>query len=394
MKILLVHNRYKFTGGEDAVFESEKLLLESRGHTVKLHSFSNASSNTFLERIKLAYNFIYNVESAKIIVRLIEEFKPDIIHIHNLFYVASPSILYAAHKCKIPTIVTLHNYRLICSGALLMRDNKPCELCVGKTFPIAGIRYACHRNSRLETALLTFVTGLHKILSSWSSKATYYIALSEFARNKFLNSSLRISPQKIVVKSNSVEDRGFASPMEREGFYLFIGRLSVEKGIMVLIDAFSNKQETLEIIGEGPLTKYVEAKASTSSNIKILGYRDNTFVVERLKKCRALVVPSICYESLPTAVLEAFATGTPVIISDIDNLNTIVENHYNGVHFKVNNAIDLYSVVSAFNKNEILFPILCSNARKTFLEKYSHDVNYENLMIVYKSAMKKNLNRL
>lgn len=389
MKILLIHNKYKQAGGEDAIFEMEKSLLEGNNHQVKAVVFDNAEIDNLSKTLKLSYQLVYNKKSKAIIEDAIIQFKPDVIHVHNFFYLASPSIFFAAHQANIPIIVTLHNYRLICSGSLLMRNDKPCELCTNQMFPLHGIKYGCHRDSRVQTAQLTLATGIHKFLRTWSTKVTEYICLTNFAKAKFTHSSLQLRPENIVVKPNSVDDIKPSDFSERDNFFLFIGRLSQEKGIEVLLKAFANSNHVIEIIGDGPLRHLVVEAALQNPSIKYSGYQDKTVVYNRLRKSKALIVPSICYENLPTAILEAFAAGTPVIISDIGNLNEIVSNNYNGIHFKTNNANDLIRVVASVAANPQEFQPLYKNARRTFESNYTHEINYSNLMRIYQDAIQR-----
>jgi len=391
MKILLIHNKYQFPGGEDSVFESEKNLLENHNHIVRTLFFDNKDIDSLAKTIKLVYQLIFNKKSKKKVEDIIKEFKPQIIHVHNFFYVASPSIFFAASKNKIPIVVTLHNYRLICSGSLLMRDAQPCELCVNKIFPIEGVKYKCHRESKIATIQLTLTTGIHKIMKTWNNKVSLYVALTEFARNKFLNSSLNLLPEKIVVKPNSVNNFECSNFHERENIFLFVGRLSIEKGIEVVLKAFENKNTILEIIGDGPMKNTVESICNNNANIKYLGYRDQAFIISKLKKCQALIVPSICFENLPTAILEAYSTGTPVIISDISNLNELVTNKFNGLHFRTNDSIDLYRVIKDLMENILQYQPLYLNARNTYLEKYTPEINYKRLIGIYEKAISNSL---
>jgi len=387
MKILLIHNRYKQYGGEDATFEAEKTLLERHNNTVRTLIYENDGSDHFIDKLKLGLSLFYNFNSARALGKLIQDFVPDVIHLHNLFYKASPSIIIEAHKRGIPIIVTLQNYRLICAGALLMRDLKPCEVCVRKKFPIAGIRHGCHRGSSIQTANLTLVTGVHKVLSTWNTKVSKYIAVTEFAKSKYVNSSLRLRPDKVIVKPSSVEDVAPSAHSDRENTFLYVGRLSEEKGISTLIAAFAGLGQSLEIIGDGPLRNRVELAVSENENIVYSGYREKSFIVSKLKKCKALIVSSIWYECLPVTILEAFATGTPVIISDIGNLNEIVTHRYNGLHFKVNDPKDLARIVNEFCTNREAYLALYENARTTYELKYSPAINYENLMAIYSNVI-------
>lgn len=386
LRILLIHNKYKFHGGEETVVAIEKELLENGGNTVRILYFDNKEideGNT----LTLALGLIYNRKSARIVKETIAAFAPDVIHVHNLFYLASPSILYQASRSNVPVVVTLHNYRLVCSSGMLMRDAKPCELCLTKIFPLHGIKYKCHQNSALKTAHLTFAIGLHKVLRTWSEKVSCFITLTDFAKKKYLESSLGIVEEKIFVKPNSVTNVIPRSLERRGNYFLFVGRLSKEKGIHILLDAFVGKDIQVEIIGDGPYRELVQDYEAHSSNIKYHGYQSSTFIASRLKNCLAVIVPSICYEGLPTAILEAFSSGTPVIISDIDNLSKIVEHNFNGMHFKTNDAIDLYRIVEEFYENQGNYDFLYNNAFNTYLEKYTPEINYRNLIDIYQKVI-------
>ncbi|RYG03413.1 MAG: glycosyltransferase, partial [Chitinophagaceae bacterium] len=265
MRVLFIHNRYKFAGGEDVAVEMESSILQSYGHAVETLIFDNTEISGFVSKIKTGISSIYNRESAARVKACIKVFNPDVIHVHNLFFLASPSVLYAAKKSGIPVVFTLHNYRLICANALLLRENKVCELCVNQTYPTAGIRYKCYRNSAPETALVTAVTSIHKFRNTWNEQVDKYIALTEFGRTRFENSSLKATKGKIQVKPNFIRDPG-EGQHEREPFYLFVGRLSVEKGVEVMLNAFSGMpNREIRIVGEGPLEESLKHKFSQYS---------------------------------------------------------------------------------------------------------------------------------
>lgn len=384
MKVLQVHNAYTKQGGEDAIVEAEKNLLASYNHQVEQLFFTNEGL-TKLQQINLLYKSLYNKQAAKILKEKIKIFQPDIIHIHNLFYVASPAILYEAQKCNIPVVLTIHNFRLICSGALLLRNGQVCELCTQKKFPFAGIKHQCFQNSSLKTAQITLITGLHKLLGTWQKKVDAYITLSNFVKNKLLHSSLQLSPEKVLVKPNFVVDKGWRDSRERKDFFLFVGRLSAEKGINVLLEAHKYHQFRLEIIGTGDLKELVQAYAKNNSNIIYHGFREQDFIIEKMKECRALLFPSVWYEGMPVTLLEAFSTGTPVIISDINNLNEMVNNGYDGLHFKTGNSRDLARRIQHFEQNPK--PEFYENARKTYENFYNPEKNYRQLIEIYQKVI-------
>ncbi len=393
MKILIIHNKYIKYGGEDTTVEVETNLLLKNGHHVETLFFDNKNI-VGIEKLKLIYSIFYNNHSAKLLAEKIKTFQPDIIHVHNFFYLASPSIFYVADKYKIPVVQTLQNYRLICAGALLLRDEKVCEICVKQKLPLAGIKHKCFNNSVLQSAQLTLMTSLHKYLGTWKNKITTYICLNEFAKHKISSSSLQIPLDQIAVKANCTEDIGYQQDnAKREDFYLFIGRLSKEKGIDILLDAAKIGDFKLEIIGDGDLRELVEKAAQTHPNIIYHGFQQKYFITNKLKTCKALIFPSIWYEGMPLTILEAFSAGTPIIASDIDNIRDIVENNYNGLHFKYGNATDLAEKIryfeDDFHNNFQSIAHLYTQARLTYEQKYTPEIIYKQLIAIYEQAIQK-----
>jgi glycosyltransferase involved in cell wall biosynthesis len=387
MRILLIHNRYKEKGGEDFVVATEYELLQQNGHDVFLLEFDNKNIKSGVGTIKAGIQSFYNLSSARILKSTIKSLNPDIIHIHNIFYIVSPSVFHVANKYGIPVVMTLHNYRLICVGALLLRNNLVCEICINKTFPLSGVKYKCHRNSALESLQLVAMTGLHKLLGTWRQKVGRYIVLTEFGKNKMLNSSLGLKEDQVVVKANSVEDRGHESEKSRSPFYLFIGRLSEEKGIQVLLESISHFQYPLTVIGDGPFKELVIEYSKKYDCINYLGFQDKSSIIKSLKACKALIFPSTWYEGMPLTLLESFSTGTPVICSDMENLNKIVKDQYNGLLFNAGSAKSLASTIQSFNKypNKKYY----ENARQTYDDYYTEKINYNNLMNVYQGLIAK-----
>lgn len=390
MNILLIHNKYKLRGGEDLVFESEDQLLAQHGHSVETLLFSNDQIKTPLDKLKSALGCVFNPTSRKIVINKINAFKPDIIHIHNFFHVASPSILYAARKYKIPVVMTLHNYRLICPSAILFFNNRIYEKSIHKIFPFDAIIKGVYRNSRLETAMVAFTTGIHKVLGTWKTKVTRYIALTEFARNKFLDSSLKVSPHQIVVKPNFVEDFG-TNLSERENFYLFIGRLSEEKGIFKLLDSARSLPDiSFKIIGDGPLKDEVMLAAQEHRNLEYLGFQQKEFIVEQLKKAKALLFPSVWYEGFPMTILEAFSCGTPVIASNLGGPGEIINDEVNGLLFNWKDTEAFGDAIKRLQGDPDFQRKLCINARQTYDALYTPEKNYKFLLNIYKEAISSN----
>lgn len=387
MKILFIHNKYKQFGGEDVAVDLETSTLIKKGHEVKTLFFDNAPIGGSLSKITAAFRSIYNLASAKKVSKAILEFKPDIIHLHNLFFIASPSVIYAANKHNIPIILTLHNYRLICSNGLLLRDNRVCELCVQKKFPISGIKYKCYRGSSTGTAVVTAITGTHKLIGTWKNRVSAFIVSNEFSKSRFLNSSLDVPADRIIVKPNFVADPGEGN-INRDNFFLFAGRIATEKGVDILLEAFVGlPSEKLIVIGDGPEKDLLQKKYSSQTNILFAGKKSRDEVLDAMKRSKAFICPSIWYEFTPFTNFEAFATGTPVIASRLGSMIDTVRDGYDGLHFNVGDANDLRQKIELFvqkvkNNNDYY-----KNARQTYLEKYHPEVYYRSILKIYETAV-------
>ena len=386
MRILLIHNSYQQRGGEDTVFESEYNLLSERGNDVEKILFDNKAIASLGDTIMTGFKNIFNPNSARIIEEKIISFKPEVIHTHNFFPLISPSVFFVAKKHKIPILMTLHNYRLICSNAILYRDGHICEDCVKKIIPLNGIIHKCYHNSVVQTTAVTLMTSFHKIAGTWKNKIDKYIALTEFGRDKILNSSLKLSEDQVVVKQNFVEDFGDGNN-NREEFFVFIGRIIENKGIETLLESLKHFNYKIKIIGDGPLRSRIEDAALQNKNIEYLGFRDKNFIINTLKKTRGLLFPSLWYEGLPMTVLEAFSTGTPVIGSNIGSLQLLIKDNYNGFHFRPGDAKDLAARIKYLSDNEQQLKHLYVNARNTYLEKYTPEKNYEQLINIYSEVI-------
>lgn len=375
MKILQIHNKYLQYGGEDAVVENEFKLLKAHGHFVRQVFFENTS-------VKLTRMFS-NSRAYALVKGEILDFKPDVIHVHNIFYNASPSVLRAAKHQGIPVIMTLHNYRLLCTGALFLRESSVCTKCKDLLFPYYGIKYKCFQGSLPKSIALSIFIGWQKMVHTWQNHVDKFIVLTPFIKDLLYTSSLQLPEDKFFVKPNSTDDALEIYPdcEKREGF-VFIGRLSEEKGIHQLIKAFNNAPNLkLSIIGNGELEK--ELKKTAKENIIYYGKKDRKFIFGMLKKSKALIFPSICYEGLPNTIIEAFSSGTPVIASNIENLNQIIDNGINGLLFEPGNPESLLSAVMKIQRWDST--ALEVSARKTYETKYSHEDNFNNLIALYKS---------
>ncbi|MBC7251929.1 MAG: glycosyltransferase family 4 protein [Anaerolineae bacterium] len=386
MRILLAHNHYLQPGGEDVVFEVEKALLERMGHEVIPFVENNARLNG-MNPLKAATNTVWSRESKERLARLIQEAKPDVAHFHNTFLMISPAAYYACREAGVPVVQTLHNYRLICPGALLMRDGRVCEDCVGKAVPWPGVVHGCWRGSRLQTSVVTAMLAVHRLMRTWTEKVDMYIALTEFARRKFIEGGL--PAEKIVVKPN------FVNPDPGEGqhqgdYALFVGRLSPEKGVRTPLRAWRRlKDVPLRIMGDGPLMEEIQAfvRREELKGVEVLGRRPREEVLRLMQEARVLVFPSEWYEGFPMTMAEAFACGLSVIASRLGAMAEIVEDGRTGLLFKPGDPEDLAEKVKWAWRHPKEMAEMGREARREYETKYTAERNYEMLMQIYQRAL-------
>lgn len=392
VRILFVHNRYlQSAGGEDATVEAEIRLLTDNGHTVEALFFNNDSfGGSMITKMKAGLRTIYNSDSKTKLKELIAQFRPDIIHVHNFYFQASPAVFDAAWESKVPVVLTVHNYRLICVNALLLRNDAVCEACVHSFLAWKGVIHKCYHDSIVDSAMVALIATSHKLKHTWTSKINRFITPSAFLRTRLLDSSLQIKDEnKIVVKRNFINDPGIGEVGERNDYYLFIGRLSTEKGIKFLLEAFSKlPHEKLLVAGDGPLKAELINAYSHYTNITFLGKQDKKEILRLLKHCRALVFPSIWYEGLPVTIIEAFATGTPVIASQLGAMEEMVKPGENGLLFEKENMEALVKSITMMNslaaeKNNSMH----KKARQLYLEYYSPEACYAEVLKIYTSVI-------
>ena len=380
-RILFVHNSYQHKGGEDSVVDDEINLLRENGHDVFEYRVSNDKIKS-MNKLDLLKTTIWSKYSTQDIKKITDKFSPDICHIHNTFPLISPSIYWELNKKNIPIVQTLHNFRLACPQAMFLRDGKICESCLGK-IPLQGIVHGCYRDSIAQTAVLSSMLVTHRILGTWKNKVTYYIALNEFCKEKFISAG--IPSEKIKIKPNFVIKTNQEQHV-REDYFLYIGRLSKEKGISTLLEAFKNlPNKKLLVAGDGPEKSILMGH----DNINCIGHVGKEQIIELLLKAKAIIIPSIWYENFPKIVVEAMAYGAPIIASNIGSLATIIEDNFNGLLFDPNNAESLTKKISFIEENENARLKIGKNALDTYEKLYSKQKNYSMLIDIYSDSIQK-----
>ncbi|MGD0734805.1 MAG: glycosyltransferase family 4 protein [Terracidiphilus sp.] len=384
MNILVVHNRYAFAGGEDEACATEVELLREHGHNVVVHTQDNRLIDS-KSRWATGIRSVWSAADHAAVRRLISKNKLELMSVHNFFPLVSPSIYYAARAEGIPVVQTLHNYRLLCPAATFLRNGKICEDCLGKAVPWPALVHKCYRGSFAQTGAVAGMISGHKMLGTWRKLVNYYIALTPFMRNKFIAGGF--PAKRIVVKPNSVEDTGVGSGHDDN--FLFVGRLSEEKGAAVLLQAWKTTKTSrkLKIIGTGPDEMNLRAIAAPLPNVEFLGQVSAERVRAEMAAAAAVVFPSIWYEGLSRVVIEAFSKGTPILASDLGPISTIVTDGKTGVLFRVGDSVDLAAKLAAFPPPGPALDQLRRAAREEFERSYSNEVVYRILLGIFRSAI-------
>ena len=390
MRILLVHNRYQIRGGEDSVFEAESNLLQSHGHDVVEFIKSNDAIGARAS-INVAIGAVWARETYRELRQQIRDTKPDVLHVHNYLPLISPAVFFAAEAEGIPAIQTLHNYRMLCLNGLLMREEEICELCVTKALKWPGVANKCYRDSYSGSSIIAAMLSIHGMIGTWQRKVTRFIALTEFQREKLVAAGL--PDAKITVKPNFSPDPGYDdSASEPRAGGLFIGRLSHEKGVDVLLDAAGKCDVPIDLAGSGP--KLDEVKQSAPSNLHVHGFVEDSDLARMKEKALFIVLPSIVYEGFPMVIAEAFAMGLPVIASRHGGMREIVEDGETGLHFSPGDSDDLASKIRWASENPDKMQAMGRKARQTYETEFSPEQNVKRLVEIYQNAVDEVANRV
>jgi glycosyltransferase involved in cell wall biosynthesis len=382
--ILSVHNHYQQAGGEDRVFASETALLETNGHTVLRHEDHNDRIHP--GAIWAARDAVWSRRNFQHLASLAHSNDIDVAHFHNTFPLISPSAYYAVRRAGIPVVQTLHNFRLICAGATLSRKGLVCESCIERRSLLPGIAHACYRNSRPATAALSTMLAVHRAAGTYQRQVDTYIALSDFARSKFIEGGL--PGDRVVVKPNFVSPDPGAGESQG-GYALFVGRLAEEKGLGTLASAWRTVAGLpLRVVGDGPLND-----TAWPEGVTWLGAVARERVMALMQKATVLILPSTCYENAPLTIIEAFACGLPVIASNIGSLPEFVTHGRTGLLFRPGDPEDLARQMRRVLDHPEELRAMRANARREYEEKYTAERNYKMLMTIYEMAIENSQRR-
>ena len=384
MNIVVCHNYFRERGGEDQVFEDEVRLLRAGGHQVT----EFVRRNTEMSGIDVSLTAVqapWNRSAYNELLRTARSVSADVVHIHNTLPQLSPAVFKAAHASGAAVVHTLHNYRWACPKGILFRDGKPCEDCLGLTVPWPAIRHSCYRGSRAGSTVVATTLAVHNLLGTPQS-ADAYIAAGTFIKEKMTEAGL--PGERIHLKPNFLDpDPGPGTGAG--GFAMYLGRLSPEKKVDTLLDAWEqlDRPVPLKISGDGPLRPQVESAAARMPNVDYLGFAPREEVNRLLGEAGFLVFTSGTYEAQPLTILESFARGTPVIAGRLGAMASMVEDGLTGWLFEPGDAVELARLVSDASKDPDTLRQMRSSVRADFKAKYSIENNLDRLLEIYREAM-------
>ncbi|WP_448208385.1 glycosyltransferase [Azospirillum sp. sgz302134] len=382
MRILMLHNHYQQPGGEDESFAAEADVMERNGHEVVRYTLHN-DAIAAMNPVEVGLRTVWNPASHAEIARLIALHRPDVMHAQNLFPLISPAAYHAARRAGVPVVQSVRNYRLFCLGATFFRDGAPCERCLGHALPLAGLRGRCYRGSAAASAGVAAMLVTHRLLGTWRRCVDVFVTLSDFSRRTCIASGL--PAERVVTKPNFLKrDPGVGRG--DGGYALFVGRLSPEKGIGTMLEAWRRHALPLplRVVGDGPEAERV---AAAGGAVEWLGRRNQAETLELMRGAALLVFPSEWYETFGRVAVEAFAAGTPVVAARIGAVAELVEHGRTGLHFAPGDPDDLAAQVRRLAGDPALLAVMRRHARREYEAKYTAERNYALLSAVYRRAM-------
>ena len=407
MKILYLNNYYYPRGGAENVFLNEAYIMKNKGHTVHFFSrkhpcnFTSELSNLFPDQMEtdsvkfgkrsfqILPKIFYNLEAKNGLRIALDKTKIDLAHAHNIYGGLTTAVLDLLNEKCVPTVMTLHDYKLICPNYKLMHHGRICEDCKGHKYFMA-IKNICHKESFIASTIYSLETYFNFITNKYKKNVHKFISPSKFLKNKFIEFGWPST--KIEYIPNFVDITTFKPNFTPGNYFLYIGRLSIEKGVSTLISAFKkikNKNTKLYIVGNGPLKNELESFSQNDPRITFTGYLSGKKLKVITQNSLAVVVPSEWYENAPLSVLEAFSYGKPVIGSNVGGIPEMIEDGNNGFHFQSRDVNGLKG------KLELILGLLDKQvvemgkaARLTVEKKYSPEFHYERLNQIYCEAQK------
>lgn len=393
MKILAIHNFHRkgSASGDDQVFKSETALLEAHGNTVIRYTVSNDEfdNSGLFGKIKQTMGMLWSFKNYKAVQQLIKKEKPDIVHIHTFFPLLSPSILYAAKRCGVKVVATLHDTRFVCPCATSLRGTELCNECGdGKYFRMC--KYGCFKGSKLQSLIVAFIFKYHRTRKSFYKQIDKYICLNE---NQIkLLTEIGFDEKKIVKKYNFVPDaEANLKPVKVDGlpkrYAVFYGRIGEEKGVRLLMQMWNRITDIpLVVMGGGPLEEEFKNWADTKENVFFLGYTEHNKCLAIVKGGEFVVFPSIWYEGCSMVEIETESLGKSLIATDLGFSVEAIQEGVNGYKVPLGSVDGFIKKIEELWNNPEMCKRMGENARTDYEEKYMPEDNYSQLIKIYESV--------
>ena len=386
MRVLLVHNRYRAasTAGEDRVYDQEAGLLEDAGDDVIRFEATSDGIGTYTMRQKAIQGLrtFWSHDDAARITQLLRDRRPDIVHVHNIWPLISPSVVWACRRYDVPVVMRMPNFRLFCVNGHLVRSGKDCERCIGRSL-MPGVVHGCGGSMTRSVALAGSAT-FHRLIGTWIRGVDAFIAPSRFVRSVALSAG--IDRSRLFVKPNFVPlpKRTRIGPGD---YFLFLGRLEDDKGPDLAITAMTAELGSLVLAGAGPMDQDLAAAADRSSaSIRLVGRQSPERCSDLLAGARALVVPSRIRETFGLVVPEAYAHGVPVVAAGHGALVESVQDGVTGFVFEPRSAEDLRSKMRRMLDDSTSLS-MGQEARRLHAKRYGSKTNLELLHRIYRTVI-------
>lgn len=381
MRVLLIHNFYQQFGGEDAVVQAEKAMLESHGVEVRLYSRHNDEIKEFGLGQKLAFplHTISSAQTAADLPKVIAEFEPDFAYLHNLYPLISPVVYETLHDAAVPIVQVIHDFRPFCSNGWFYANGEVCERCLGGNHWHA-VAQGCYRGSRVFSGIYA-ATLQHARSRGWLDLVDGFVCLTPFAKQKLVEAG--IAAERVLVRPNCIDTRSIAPDFTGE-YALFMGRLSAEKGVRTLVEAFRQAREVpLVIVGTGPLEAELRERAADAPNIRFTGFLSGEEKRDVVRNARFSLMCSEWYENFPVVILEAFAAGKPVLGSRLGSVPYLIDEGQTGELFTAGDAADLARQARSLWQQPELTNRLGRNARRVVESRYDSAKSFDQLMDIF-----------
>lgn len=388
MRILSVHNQFRKAGGSDSVAAADEKMLAQHAEVASYTRSSNELASTASwQKGLVGIDAIYSRRTVEEITKLAHSFRPDIAYVHNVFPLISPSLYHVLHGLGIPSVHVIHDFRLWCPNSRFYLNDGPCRRChLGNYWPSVSNR--CVQGNLAYSALYAASLYLNDRIGL-KQKIGGYICLTQFAKDLLLES--QIPEEKIYICPNHVDTSAFTPQYGGGRYVLYLGGLYRDKGVMTVARAFAQLPHIpLKFVGSGDaeqeLRDYI--RDHRLLNVEIAGFKSGKDKLESLRDSMFTIVPSECYETFGLVVLEAFASGKPVVASAISSLPYIVEPQSTGLLFKAQDADDLAAKVRWLHERPEAIEEMGHKARQVVEQKYDSSLRYGSLHAIFENVIR------